>query len=435
MAEPHFVAVIGAGPAGIYAAKTLADAGHTVVIFNRDIKPGGLAEYGIYYDKHKMKNGLRKQFRKIFETGNLHYFGNVKIGEHGDFTLQQVYDMCFDAVVIAAGAQGTKWLGMPGEELLGVYHAKDVVYHYNQLPPFAEHEFHWGKRVALIGVGNVMVDIAHYAIRTLKVDEVTAFARRGPTERKYTDKEIEYVIANWDLDATKAELERIKDRMVAVGLDIDQLYDELTKPLPKATPKNSDTRMLISWLSSPAAILGDDEGKVRALVVDDTEIYEDGGRMKVRSVGTQREIPCDSVVFAIGDTVDKELGLPLNKWGEFDITSEPRFPVDGVSYEISGAEHIFATGWAREASTGLVGAARKDGTNAAMAVMQYLATKTPGAGSLDSVRAAVAALDHAVCDKAGWQKLEAIELARAQAAGVELYKFDTNDEMLAIING
>ena len=72
----HVVAVIGAGPAGLYAAKRLSDNGAHVVIFNRDIKPGGLAEYGIYYNKYKMKQSLRKQFRKILEAETISYYGN-----------------------------------------------------------------------------------------------------------------------------------------------------------------------------------------------------------------------------------------------------------------------------------------------------------------------------------------------------------------------
>ena len=75
------VAVVGAGPAGLYASKQLADEGIQVVLLNRDIKPGGLAEYGIYKDKHKMKAGLRKQFRRILDNPVITYFGNVTVGD------------------------------------------------------------------------------------------------------------------------------------------------------------------------------------------------------------------------------------------------------------------------------------------------------------------------------------------------------------------
>src|SRR5512142_1781433 len=123
----HLVAIIGAGPAGLYAAKQLTGEGVRVVLFNRDIKPGGLAEYGIYPDKHKMKEGLRNQFRQILASPLLDYYGNVTVGEQGDLTLDDLREAGFQALLVTAGAQGTKWLGLPGEDLTGVYHAKDLV--------------------------------------------------------------------------------------------------------------------------------------------------------------------------------------------------------------------------------------------------------------------------------------------------------------------
>ena len=83
----YFVAVIGAGPAGLFGARELANQGAHVVLFNRDIKPGGLAEYGIYPEKHTMKEGLRKQFRGAMDNPNLDYYGNVVIGNNGDHFL------------------------------------------------------------------------------------------------------------------------------------------------------------------------------------------------------------------------------------------------------------------------------------------------------------------------------------------------------------
>jgi ferredoxin--NADP+ reductase len=221
-AESHYdylAAVIGAGPAGLYAARNLASQGVYVVLINRDIKPGGLAEYGIYHSKHKMKSGLRKQFRRILEAPNIEYYGNLVVGQKGDLTLKELAALGFQAVIVTVGAQGTKWLGLPGEELLGVYHAKDIVYHYNRLPPFSQMQFAIGKHVALIGVGNVMLDIARWLIRDLKVPQVTAVARRGPAEVKFTKKEMESIAHNLDLAALDDEIERVAPRMKAVGQD------------------------------------------------------------------------------------------------------------------------------------------------------------------------------------------------------------------------
>src|ERR1041385_8344424 len=125
------VFVVGAGPAGLFAAQKIGLVGHEVVIFNRDIKPGGLAEYGIYPLKDKMKFGLRKQFAKVLSLPNVHYFGNVPVGQESKITVDDLRKWEPSAIVFSVGAQGTKKLGLPGENAKGVYPAKDFVYNYN----------------------------------------------------------------------------------------------------------------------------------------------------------------------------------------------------------------------------------------------------------------------------------------------------------------
>ena len=90
MNDQFLVAVVGAGPAGLFGARELANAGAHVVVFNRDVKPGGLAEYGIYPNKHIMKEGLRRQFRGVLDNPNLDYYGNVSVGAQGDLSLDDL---------------------------------------------------------------------------------------------------------------------------------------------------------------------------------------------------------------------------------------------------------------------------------------------------------------------------------------------------------
>ncbi|MDH3943548.1 MAG: FAD-dependent oxidoreductase, partial [Anaerolineae bacterium] len=236
------IAVIGAGPAGIFAAREMNDASAEVALINRDIKPGGLAEYGIFHNKYKMKKGLRNQFRKSLADPQLHYFGNVTVGEEKDINLEEIKEMGFDAILVTVGAQGTKWLGLPGEELDGVYHAKDLVYHYNKLPPYSEQEFGIGERVICIGVGNVMMDIAHWCIRDLKVKEVTAVARRGPAEVKFTKKEMTILFNNLDVKHLEEEVERTRSVMEGVGQDADAAKDFILSAGAKAEEPVSDSR-------------------------------------------------------------------------------------------------------------------------------------------------------------------------------------------------
>ncbi len=437
--EPkRHVAVIGAGPAGMFAARTLAQAGLQVALINRDIKPGGLAEYGIYPDKHTMKNGLRNQFRKIMEEPNIAYLGNLAVGVEGGLRLEDLIQAGFDAILVTVGAQGTKWLGLPGEELQGVYHAKDLVYHYNQLPPFSEMSFPIGRRVALIGVGNVMLDIAHWTIRGLKVEEVIAVARRGPAEVKFSQKEFEIICANLDLPAFEAEFERCRPVMEAVGQDLEDARAFILKPLEKAYEPVSSTRFRFDFLASPSRILGDDSGRVTGLEIEDTVLVaRDGGDTKAQKTGTKRVLDVDSVVFCIGDRVDDKFGLPLT-WNEFAKNPDPRFPVDDHSYEAYDPESetpldgIFLAGWAREASSGLVGAARKDGTNGARAVLAYLETAPRSNKNPDLVRL-LARQENPVVTNAEWKRLDQLEQEIARERGLKAFKFDTNQEMLAAL--
>ncbi len=429
MTNQYFVAVVGAGPAGLFGARELANQGARVALFNRDIKPGGLAEYGIYPTKHTMKSGLRKQFRQVLDLPNLDYYGNVTVGAQGDLSLDDLRSLGFQAILVTAGAQGTKWLGLPGEDLEGVYHAKDVVYFYNQLPPYSQKSFRFGKRCAVIGAGNVMLDIAHFLIRQQKVEEVIAIVRRGPAEVKFDKKEMEYVINNLDQAALDAEIERVAPIMKAVNQDPAAARATILEALPKALPKVSDTKFHFIFLASPIQMLGDAEGRLTQVEIEDNILVEKDGDTKARGTGTKRRLDVETVVFAIGDKVDDTFGLPV-EWNEFVKRPDPKFPIDGISFE-SPFEDVFVGGWSRQASSGLVGYARKDGTNASKAVWQYLQTKQQIEPNLEAVAEKLQNLGKPIVMKEDIKKLEAVELSEAQKRGLEAFKYDSNEEMLA----
>jgi ferredoxin--NADP+ reductase len=165
------------------------------------------------------------------------------------------------------------------------------------------------------------------------------------------------------------------------------------------------------------------------------------GDTKAKGTGVKRVIDVDTVIFCIGDKVDDTFGLPV-KWNQFVKSDKPRFPVDGISYEVmdpaSGTliEDIFVAGWAREASHGLVGVARKDGENGAQVVLQYLRTLKPvddPQAVMENVRRLLQKLEKPVISKEAVQRLEAIEQAEAERRMLEEFKFATNEEMLAAI--
>jgi ferredoxin--NADP+ reductase len=445
------IAIVGAGPAALYAAQKLDKEGHRVVIVNRDIKHGGLAEFGIYPNKYKMKTGLRRMFKRILDSDNVTYFGNVLVGDEGSISLEDLRELGFDALVVAVGAQGTKWLGLPGEELGQVYHAKDLVYHYNGLPPFSEREFPIGDEVCIVGIGNVCLDIVHWLVIEKKVTTVTAVARRGPAERAYTEKEMKIVSGALDVEQVRADIEANREHFEAVDQDVETLVQEVTQHADIPLEEESPTRFQIRFLRSPVRIEGTTGGDVTGLVCEKTKLgLRDDGT--TRSVGLDEfeTIPCDTVVFAIGDSIEPSIGLPLEpKWqSNFCTVPQPweaeperdRYMV----YDPDDEEPIwdcFVVGWARKASDGLVGKARADAVHGCDEVLAYLRGDFPeGPEDPHDYDELVEGLADLLGDRGvefvTWEDVLRLVEAEEQIAeerGLPEFKFTTNDEMLARI--
>ncbi len=441
----HVIIVAGAGPAGMAVASSLAKAGHEIVILNRDIKFGGLAEYGIFPAKLKLRGGLKKQYWELLERPNVHYFGNVSIGNGKDLTVEEIRNLGASAVVFSIGAQGTKAIGVEGDSAKGVFHAKDVVYHFNRLPGFGDRPFEMGQHVAVIGAGDVMVDIAHWLVRYKKVERVTAIVRRGPVERKYNPKEIRMVCANMDVDGIANEVARIKDRLAAVGQNADEVLKGLTDEFTKCEPTVSETKMGFKFLASPKRILVDENNRVRGLEMEDNKLDPKGEDTVAVGLKQYYEFPCDSVVFAVGDKVDETVGLPY-KSGLFVTNpnktgNDPDDALFQAYDETAGKimDGVFLAGWARKASEGLVGIAKRDGDWCAEVVSKYLSTKTSDSQSdikvvLGELAATLTAHKSHPVDLAGLRTLEASEKSHwSEKECIGEFKFTSNQEMIELI--
>lgn len=447
MAE-HVIGIVGAGPASLYAAEKLSKAGYSVVMLNRDIKHGGLAEFGIYPNKYKMKIGLRKVFNKILEDPRVHYYGDVQVGQGGDFTIEDLQAMGFAAVVVAVGAQGTKWLGMPGEDSVGVYHAKDLVYHYNSLPPFSEQSFAIGQNVCVIGLGNVALDIVHWLVCERKVSTATLIARRGPGERAYTDKEMKIVAGALDMNALTAEFERIRGDVEGVGQDPEALLDELRSQAASPLETETPTKLMIRYLRSPKAIQADENGQTTGLVCDVMRL--ESGADSARAVRTPdvEVVPCDTVIFAIGDSIEPAIGLPLSEDGKtFATLNEAwdKFP-DRERYRVRNPQtqqpygNIFVVGWARKASDGLVGKARQDATTGCDEIQAFLNGEFGDTIAKSDIKEIIEKIEHRLSGNgkriirySDIQRLDVVEASYAKEHGLPEYKFPTRAEILAAL--
>ncbi|MGO8719915.1 MAG: FAD-dependent oxidoreductase [Acidobacteriaceae bacterium] len=438
------VFVVGAGPAGLFAAQKIALSGHQVFLFNRDIKPGGLAEYGIYPLKDKMKFGLRKQFAKVLALPNVHYFGHVKIGEHGDLTLADLRAMGPSAIVFACGAQGYNALGLPGENSRGVYSAKDFVYGYNLLPPYATRDLSTGKRIAIIGMGNVAADIMRWLLRDApdrQTEEVIIVARRGPYEAKFDKKEIGHVEEYIPRDAFLRELDRIRETCAACNQDLspEKLADATFPFLKKTFPEEERPRLTFRFLSSPKEIVAGPDGRIEKLVVTENNlVLRADGSTAARATDRTATLDVDTLIFAIGDKHDPQVGLPMGPNGYAtkpgpESLKEPAYEAwDLVTNE--SLHGIFVVGWARRASTGLVGIARHDGEQGAKKVLEYLQDRPDtSVPSEEKLLAALQAKGAAPVTKQDLEILGRIEEQQARARNLTSFKYSDDDTMLQAI--
>jgi ferredoxin/flavodoxin---NADP+ reductase len=438
------VFVVGAGPAGMFAAQKIALAGHQVVMLNRDIKPGGLAEYGIYVVKEKMKAGLRKQFAKVLALPNLHYFGHVKVGSEYDITIEELQALKPDAIVFACGAQGTKQLGLAGEKAKGVYSAKDFVYFYNGLPPYSSMDFSTGKRIAVIGMGNVAVDIIRWLLQDCpdrQTEEVIIVARRGPYEAKFDKKEFEHAEMHVVREEFLKELERVKDRCAACGQECTpEKLAEATFPfLKKAELQSVPPKLSFRFLSSPKEIIPGPDGRIAKLVVAENLLVPKGAGTSAKATDQTAELDVDTMIFAIGDRPDPKVGLPMGGEG-YHTHSNPNDPKERV-FQVSDPatdeplEGIFAVGWARRASEGLVGIARNDGEAGAAKVLEYLVgAADKGAARLEEVRARLESKGTRVVDKADLELLGRAEAREAAKRGLPSFRWTDDATMLSVID-
>jgi ferredoxin/flavodoxin---NADP+ reductase len=441
MSKQHLVAVIGAGPAGIYGTRKLTEAGHRVLLINRDIKPGGLAEYGIFLDKEKMKTGLRKQFQRILADPKVSYLGHVTVGEGKSLTLQDLREVGFSAIVVSAGAQGTKKLGLPGEDLTGVYHAKDVVYHYNKLPPFSQRRFEIGKRVAIIGMGNVMVDVANWLLNYEDIAEVTVVARRGPKEKAYDDSEFEVIEKYLDNDDMRKEIERIRHDLETAGQNVEEI---IAKFVGSTTPP-ANQKLRFRYLCSPTRVVASGDGSVSALEVELNKLVVENGRTAPKGTGQHTQLPLDCVIYAIGDQVDGSLGLPFAR-GAFvtnptELPGDPNpalyQPYDPATQQV--LEGIYLAGWSRNASVGLVGVAKQDAERGMKVVNAYLAAKEGFESAIleQKIEAVLEKLEEnnvSYVTKDDVATLEAVEKAEAKRRNTWEHKYASDEEMLEIIS-
>ena len=374
-ARPLSVAVIGAGPAGIYASDILSKSGLDVSIdlFERLPAPYGLVRYGVAPDHPRIKQIIVALY-KILQRGDIRLIGNVEVGR--DISVAELHEH-YDALVFSTGADTDAPLDIPGADAPECYGGADFVSWYDGHP---DHPRTWdlsAKEVAVIGVGNVALDISRILAKhtaDLMVTEIPAnvaevlaaspvtdvhvFGRRGPAQVKFTPLELRELGKQPDVDVTVDEEDFEYDEGSQAALAASNQQRQVVKALEgyaMAEPEDltASHRIHIHLFSAPHEVLTDEDGHVRALRTERTRLTGDG---TVTGTGVYRDWPVQAVYRAVGYASTPVKGLPFDSENHVlpnaggRVLGEDGEPITGV----------YATGWVRRGPVGLIGSTKSD---------------------------------------------------------------------------
>lgn len=435
------IAVVGAGPSGLYAVAALLDGPDPVAVdvFDRLPAPYGLVRYGVAPDHPKMKNVIRVLCRP-FERDEVRFFGNVRIGEH--ITHDELREH-YHAVIYATGMQVDRGLGIPGEDLPGAVGAASFVNWYSGHPDTSAVRYVLDcTDVAVVGAGNVALDVARVLARTgaemaatdvphavlddlhaSRIRDIHVLIRRAPQHVKFTPIELRDVgeMDNADL--------LLHDHGFDSGDQPPEPEDkrarqvqELLRRYAANTPTGKPRRIHFRFLRSPVEILGED--RVQGVVLARNTLEADG---RVVQTEDRETIEAGMVVSAVGYRSPELAGLP------FDPRSGGVPNVGGRAADPDGepVPGVYVTGWLKRGPTGVIGTNKSDAGETARAVLEDLPNlPAPSQPDGDAVLKLLAAREVRVTDWAAWLRLDAEELRRGVARSCERIKIADLDAML-----
>ncbi len=438
------VAIVGSGPSGFYAVQALLKADPEVRcdIYERLPTPYGLVRGGVAPDHQKIKK-VEKSYAKIAGDERVRWFGNVELGS--DVTIDELLER-YDQVVLAVGAQSARKLGIPGEDLRGVFSATEFVAWYNAHPDFQDRAFPLDvEDVVVVGVGNVAMDVARIllasrahlaatditekALDRLHIDgrtRVHALGRRGPAQAAFTPKELQEINNLEGVDVRTRADEVELDPLSAAWLESegtrhnhDNAAYVKTRTGGRETRENAE--LWLRFMTQPVEILGED-GEVAGVKVERTRIVDHNGWLSARGTGEYEILPAGLVLTAVGYRSVALPGVP------FDARRGVLPNVDGAIMDGERrVDDLFTVGWAKRGPSGLIGTNRLDSA-ATVETMQTLGVVHPAQGPdpIDWLQQRVPDL----VTWARWERLDAIERERGAAKGKVREKFTSVQEML-----
>jgi ferredoxin--NADP+ reductase len=456
--RPLRVAILGAGPTGFYAADHLLRQDGVVVevdLFDRLPTPFGLVRLGVAPDHQKIKS-VTVAFDKVANHPRFRFFGHVELGKHLDVDdLRRHYHQ----ILYSTGAQTDRRMGIPGEDLRGSHPATEFVAWYNGHPDFRDHQFDLTQeRVAVVGVGNVAVDVARilcrspqelattdiadYALEALRgsrVKEVYLLGRRGPAQAAFTNPEIKELgeLADADItarpeeveldDLTRAALERSPDRATMKKVEILQGY-AMRKPTGKSK------RLVVRFLVSPVELVGDDTGGVAAIrLARNRLVASPAGTLQPTPTGEMEELPVGLVFRSVGYKGVPLPGVPFNEsWGVI-LNERGRVLDPDTKQPVIGE---YTAGWIKRGPTGVIGTNKPDAAETVACMMEDRArgmALRPEAPDAVAVEALLRQRQPLCFSYGDWRRLDALEVAAGRGQGRPRVKFTSVEEMAAAL--
>lgn len=456
--RPLSVALVGAGPAGIYAADILSKSGLDVNIdlFERLPAPFGLVRYGVAPDHPRIKQIIVALY-KILQRGDIRLIGNVEVGK--DVSLEELQKH-YDAVIFSTGSDRDAPLDIPGVELEGSYGASEFVSWYDGHPDVPRTWPLEAKEVAVIGVGNVALDVARMlakhvedlmpteipanvaeGLRKSPVTDVHVFGRRGPAQVKFTPLELRELGQVPDVDVIVYDEDFQFDEGSEEAIRSSNQTKQVVKTLIDWTLKEKEDltasrRIHLHFLHRPVEILGN--GKVEALRTERTELTGDGN---VRGTGEMVDTPVQAVYRAVGYFSSPVPGLPFD---------EIRGVIPNIEGRVLGEDGeylpgVYATGWVKRGPVGLIGSTKSDARQTighvvadAEAGLLHARTDDEAEVGHDAMLAALEAAGVRYTTWQGWELLDAYEQslgAQFTEGPRERVKVVHRDTMTAISRG
>ncbi|HWL59566.1 MAG TPA: FAD-dependent oxidoreductase [Microbacteriaceae bacterium] len=449
------LAIIGAGPAGIYAADILLKYERafevSIDLFDQLPAPYGLVRYGVAPDHPRIK-GIITALREVLDRGDIRVFGNVRYGE--DLSLEDLRRH-YHAVIFSTGAVRDAELDIPGIELPGSYGAAEFVSWYDGHPDFPRDWPLTAESIAVIGNGNVALDVARMlskhpedlmpteipanveaGLRASKVTDVHVFGRRGPMQVKFTPLELRELGEMRDVDIVldEADFEYDEAARGAIASNKQVLVIDRVFTKWRSEPQTGGSRRLhLHFWSRPVELVAGDDGAVAAIRVERTESDGAGG---ARGTGEIREIPVQAAYRAVGYfgtplpdiPFDTRRGVIPNHEGRV-VRTDPSSP-DQDNEFLPG---VYVTGWIKRGPIGLIGHTKSD----AMETISHLVRDqanwwSPTEPDPDAIPALLAERGIVWTDLDGWHRLDQHELALGARAGRDRIKVVPRDEMVRI---